>query len=253
MRDGVSLSLSGMTALVTGASSGVGPSLAKRLDEAGAKVVIHYHQNKAGAVQLSKELRQPGEIVQANLGEETEVRTLFNTAMDKMGPINILVNCAAAESQNVSNLAELTIERWTMTQRTNVDAPLILTQMFAQQGIAGSVINISSIEGSRPARGHGHYSTSKAALEMLTRSCALEFGDLGVRVNAVAPGLIWRDGIEEGWPEGVAAWKEAAPLGKLAQPGDIANAVLFLASDASAFITGTVITVDGGMSIAPGW
>ena len=129
----------------------------------------------------------------------------------------------------------------------------MLIQKLAEQGSSAAVINISSIEGSRPAPGHGHYSTSKAALEMLTKSAALEFGPIGLRVNAIAPGLIWRDGIEEGWPEGVKAWNAAAPLGRLVQPDDIANAVVFLSSDAAASITGIVLTIDCGLSIKPGW
>ena len=88
---------------------------------------------------------------------------------------------------------------------------------------------------------------------MLTKSAALEFGPRGLRVNAIAPGLIWRDGIEEGWPEGVKAWNAAAPLGRLVQPDDIASAVVFLSSDAAASITGIVLTIDCGLSIKPGW
>ena len=88
---------------------------------------------------------------------------------------------------------------------------------------------------------------------MLTKSAALEFGQLGIRVNAVAPGLIWRDGIEAGWPEGVNAWNEAAPLGRLVSPDDIASAVVFLSSEAAASITGTVLTIDCGLSVKSGW
>jgi NAD(P)-dependent dehydrogenase (short-subunit alcohol dehydrogenase family) len=250
---GLTLSLEGKAALVTGGSSGLGPHIVNRLDEAGAAVAIHYHQNAAGAGALLQGLQHPGAALRADLGNGDEVRGLFRSATEQLGPVSILVNCAAVESQAVAALEAVTLETWAATQRTNVDAPLILTQMFVAQDIGGSVINISSIEGSRPARGHGHYSTSKAALEMLTKSCALEFGAKGVRVNAIAPGLLWRRGLERDWPEGVSAWKQAAPMAGLVQPEDIANAVLFLASGASASITGTVLPVDAGMSIQPGW
>lgn len=250
---GVSLSIAGANALVTGASSGLGPFIARKLDEAGARVAIHYHQNRDGAEALASSLNNPAEVIQADLGDLDQVRALFRSASDKLGTISILVNCAAAESQLTSDLSELDPDRWAATQRTNVDAPLVLIQLFAAQGKPGSIINISSIEGSRPAPGHGHYSTSKAALEMLTKSAALEFGSIDIRVNAIAPGLIDRDGIEEGWPEGVNAWKASAPLGRLVNPEDIASTALFLASDSSASISGTVITVDCGLSIKPGW
>ena len=243
------LSLNGKRALVTGASSGLGPIIATALDAAGASVGIHYHQNLEGAESLAATLTNPTTLLQADLSQSESVASLFEAA----APVNILVNCAAVESQNVEDLDKLDSERWRNTQQTNVEAPLVLIQKLAKQSPAASVINISSIEGSRPAPGHGHYSTSKAALEMLTKSAALEFGPIGLRVNAIAPGLIWRDGIEEGWPEGVKAWNAAAPLGRLVQPDDIASAVVFLSSDAAASITGIVLTIDCGLSIKPGW
>ena len=243
------LSLDGKRALVTGASSGLGPIIATALDAAGASVGIHYHQNLEGAESLAATLTNPTTLLQADLNQSESVASLFEAA----APVNILVNCAAAESQNVEDLDKLDSERWRNTQQTNVEAPLVLIQKLAKQSSAAAVINISSIEGSRPAPGHGHYSTSKAALEMLTKSAALEFGAIGLRVNAIAPGLIWRDGIEEGWPEGVKAWNAAAPLGRLVQPDDIASAVVFLSSDAAASITGIVLTIDCGLSIKPGW
>ena len=243
------LSLNGKRALVTGASSGLGPIIATALDAAGASVGIHYHQNLEGAESLAATLTNPTTLLQSDLSQLESVASLFEAA----APVNILVNCAAAESQNVEDLDKLDSELWRNTQQTNVEAPLVVIQKLAEQRSAAAVVNISSIEGSRPAPGHGHYSTSKAALEMLTKSAALEFGPIGLRVNAIAPGLIWRDGIEEGWPEGVKAWNAAAPLGRLVQPDDIANAVVFLSSDAAASITGIVLTIDCGLSIKPGW
>ncbi len=178
---------------------------------------------------------------------------LFTDARDALGELTILVNCAAVESQDVSDIADIELDRWSSTQRANVDTPMVLTRLFAAQGIAGAVINISSIEASKPAPGHGHYSTSKAALEMLTRATALEFGGLGIRVNAIAPGLIMREGIEEAWPEGVAAWNSAAPLGRLVDPDNVADTVVFLASPSAASITGSIVTVDCGLSVKSGW
>lgn len=246
------ISLSNQRALVTGASSGLGPFIARSLDSAGASVVLHYHQNEAGARTLAASLENHSNCIQADLTDAGSTAQLFSKAAEE-GPVSILVNCAAVESQQVSDLADLDQARWNTTLQANLGAPFLLSRLFAAQGLAGSIINISSIEGNRPAQGHAHYATSKAALEMLTRAAALEFGPADIRVNAVAPGLIWREGIEEGWPEGVAAWRSAAPLQKLVRPEDVAAAVVFLASDAAAAISGTVLTIDAGLSVRPGW
>ena len=98
----------------------------------------------------------------------------------------------------------------------------------------------------QPAAGHSHYGAAKAAVVAHTRAAALELGPLGIRVNAVAPGLIARPGIAEQWPDGVARWEAACPLGRLGEPDDVADACLFLASDAARWITGAVLVVDGG-------
>lgn len=245
--------LSGRRALVTGASSGLGPFIARALDAAGASVGIAYHSNQEGAQQLANTLTQPSAIAGADLGKSSEIDAMFNAITSQIGPVDILVNCAAVESQDVGDLTALTAERWAATQKTNVEAPLLLTQHFAAQNVAGAIINITSIEAHRPAPGHSHYSTSKAGLEMLTRAAALELGPNNIRVNAIAPGLIHREGIEAGWPEGVNAWVEAAPLGRLVDPQDIAAAAVFLASDAANSISGTVLTIDCGLSTRSGW
>ena len=245
--------LSGRRALVTGASSGLGPFIARALDAAGTSVGIHYHKNKAGAEQLAQTLTQPSAMASADLGVGSEIDAMFAAMTTQLGSVDILVNCAAAESQDVGDLTALSADRWAATQRTNVEAPLLLTQHFAAQKIPGAIINVTSIEAHRPAPGHAHYSTSKAGLEMLTRAAALELGPGDIRVNAIAPGLIHRAGIEEGWPEGVNAWIDAAPLGRLVDPEDIAAAAVFLASDAARSISGTVLTIDCGLSTRSGW
>jgi NAD(P)-dependent dehydrogenase (short-subunit alcohol dehydrogenase family) len=245
------LSLSGKHALVTGASSGIGAYIAATLDAAGANVTVHYNRNQAGADNVTSKLLNNGQAIQADLKLRGAVNALFDAAVEALGTVSILVNCAA--EQTLFPLKDMSLESWSDMQHTNVDAVFQLSQLFAAQEQPGVIINISSIEGSRPAAGHSHYSTSKAALEMLTKAAAFELGPSNVRVNAVAPGLIWREGIEEDWPEGVNSWKKRAPLSRLGQPSDVANAVLFLASDAASFITGSVLTVDGGMLTQPGW
>jgi NAD(P)-dependent dehydrogenase (short-subunit alcohol dehydrogenase family) len=119
------------------------------------------------------------------------------------------------------------------------------------RGGGGAIVNVSSISAFRPSLDLVHYSAAKAALEMLTRSSAVELGPKGIRVNAVAPGVVWREGIEEAWPEGVSAYRAKAPLGRIGQPEDVADACLFLASPAARWITGTTLVVDGGVLAAP--
>jgi NAD(P)-dependent dehydrogenase (short-subunit alcohol dehydrogenase family) len=118
-------------------------------------------------------------------------------------------------------------------------------------GEGGAIVNVTSIQAFAPAGGLAHYSAAKAGLEMLTRSAAFELGPSGIRVNAVAPGLIWREGLETAWPEGVARYLAAAPLRRLGQPEDVADACLFLASPASRFVTGATLVVDGGVLAGP--
>jgi NAD(P)-dependent dehydrogenase (short-subunit alcohol dehydrogenase family) len=138
-----------------------------------------------------------------------------------------------------------------------VEGVMTLTKVAAAQMIqrrnGGAIVNISSIEGLQPAFGHSHYTTSKAAVLMYTRSSALELGRYGIRVNAVAPGLIDKEGLAEAWPEGVARWQAACPLGRLGTPEDIGDAVLFLISDAARWVTGATLVVDGGVLTNNTW
>ncbi|HEX9722828.1 MAG TPA: SDR family oxidoreductase, partial [Vicinamibacteria bacterium] len=115
----------------------------------------------------------------------------------------------------------------------------------------GAVVNVASIEGIQPAPGHSHYSAAKSGVLAYTRSAALELGPHGIRVNAVSPGLIWREGIEEAWPEGVASFRSRAPLRRIGRPEEVAEACLFLASPRASFITGANLVVDGGILTAP--
>ena len=116
-----------------------------------------------------------------------------------------------------------------------------------------SVVNIVSIEGHQPARGHSHYSTSKAALLKLTKSAALEYANLGIRVNSVSPGLIDDGNLKERWPEGLDRWFNSAPLGRVGDPKDIADAVVFLSSPMASWVTGSDLVVDGGISTNATW
>jgi NAD(P)-dependent dehydrogenase (short-subunit alcohol dehydrogenase family) len=112
---------------------------------------------------------------------------------------------------------------------------------------------VGSIEGAQPAWSHAHYCASKAAVIHFARSAALEYGQFGIRVNSVSPGLIWRDGLDRDWPDGVTRFQRAAPLRRLGRPADVANACIFLASSMAEWITGHDLVVDGGVSVHPAW
>lgn len=253
------LDLSGRSAIVTGASGGIGAGIARRLAEAGANVVCHCRANRAAADALVAEIHAAGgkaEVVAAELTTQAGIDALVAGAIEAFGGVDIVVNNAGV--QPVVPLTEIDEAGWSAMMATNAGAPFLLTRAFAEHTRkaghkGGAVVNIASIEGHQPAPAHAHYAASKAALLMFTKAVALELGELGIRVNAVSPGLIRREGIEEGWPEGVARWEAAAPLKRLGRPDDIADAVLFLASDAARWISGADIVVDGGVSVRPTW
>lgn len=252
------LDLSGRSAIITGASGGIGSGIARRFAEAGANVVVHFNGNRPGAETVAEAIRSAGGkaiVHQADISSTAGAAGLIGAALAEFGGADILINNAG--QQPVQMLSDTSEADFNAMLAANVTGPFLLVRMFAEHlkktGKPGSVVNIASIEGHNPAPGHGHYATSKAALLMFTKAAALEFGQYGIRVNSISPGLIHRDGIEEGWPEGVGRWKAAAALTRLGRPEDIADAALFLASDAARWISGADIVVDGGVSARPTW
>jgi NAD(P)-dependent dehydrogenase (short-subunit alcohol dehydrogenase family) len=251
-----SLELSGKVALVTGASRGIGSAIASRFGAAGAAVVVHYRKNEAEARDLARKLEAHGiraVAIAADLREVGEVDALFRAAADEVGAPDILVNNAG--SYPLDRLVDAAPEDWKTVVETNLVSVHLATQAAARRLIArrapGAVVNVASIEGLKPAPAHSHYVAAKSGVLAYTRSAALELGPHGIRVNAVSPGLIWREGIEEAWPEGVASFRSRAPLGRLGRPEEIAEACLFLASPRASFVTGANLVVDGGILTAP--
>jgi 3-oxoacyl-[acyl-carrier protein] reductase len=223
--------------LVTGSSGGIGAGIARRLHAAGARVAIHYAQHGSPAVALARELGERTCVVGGDVERDAEALCAMVAAA--FGRIDAVVNNAAV--QPVTPLLDLSGDDVGELLRVNVAGVAAVTRAAAAamiaQGGGGAIVDIASIEGLQPAAGHSHYAASKAA----------------VRVNAVAPGLIDREGLAQAWPDGVARWQAACPLGRLGTPDDVADAVLFLLSDAARWITGATLTVDGGMLARPTW
>jgi len=250
------LDLRSKTALVTGASAGIGRGIARRLSAAGAAVAVHYRAGREDALVAVDSMRNAGGraiAVHAELTEPASVEAAVNTATDELGPIDILVNNAARQTH--AGFEDMDLEEWRGMLTANLDGVFITTKLVTAQMIrrasGGVVVNIASIEGLQPAPTHGHYAVSKAGLIMYTRAAALQLGRHNIRVNAVSPGVIHRDGIEKAWPEGVKRWLEVVPLGRLGENEDVADAVLFLCSPASRWITGANLVVDGGVTVTP--
>lgn len=246
------LDFSGKTVLVTGAGSGIGRGIALRFGEAGADVFVHYHSSVETAVSTVDEISQGGAraaAIAGDLTQEAEVTRVFEAVIKEFGRLDVLVNNSGIYP--LASVLEMSPAEWDRVMNINLRSAHLCTQAAARywvdQGVQGAIINISSIEGENPAPNHSHYNASKAGLEMYTRATAFELGAHGIRVNAVAPGLIWKEGIEAEWPDGVDRWQKTAPLQRLGHPADVADACLFLASLGARWITGASLRVDGGV------
>ncbi len=246
------LDFSNRVVVVTGSGSGLGQGIALRFAEAGARVVVHYRSSEAGARAVVKRIAEAGGeaiAAQGDLTREADAARLIRQAVEAFGRVDALINNAGAYPR--ASVLATTLAQWDEVINANLRSAFLCTQAAARQMIAqgdgGAIVNITSIEAENPAPEHSHYNAAKGGLLMFTRASAYELAAHGIRVNAVAPGLIWREGIEQDWPEGVARWQNTAPLRRLGRPEDVADACLFLASPAARWITGASLTVDGGV------
>ena len=238
--------------LVTGALTGIGRATAFAFARDGATVVAAGRREAEGKA-LETELRALGAqaaFIKTDVRREDEVRHLVDETIARFGRLNVAVNSAGTEGKP-GPLVEQTADTYAATFDTNVLGTLLsmkheLRVMMAQGG--GSIVNISSTYGHEGAKGASIYAGSKHAVEGMTRSAALEAAGLGVRVNAVAPGPTDTGMLNRftGTAERKAALQSGVPLGRVGQPEEIAKAIVFLASDAASFVTGQIVTVDGG-------
>ena len=247
----IEIHLSRNVALVTGANSPIGLAIASKLKKAGAELILAVHNNDDNVKSFTNSV--PATILSADLRNPHEVEKLISGTLKVSNQLDIIVNNAAL--QNVENLSEIDADSWDAVLETNLRSIHLVMRAALpalEKSENASVVNVVSIEGHQPARGHSHYSTSKAGLLMLTKSAALEYADLGIRVNSVSPGLIDDGNLKDRWPEGIDRWLDSAPLGRVVTPEDIAGLAIFLSSRAGAYTIGEVITCDGGLVASAG-
>ena len=237
-------------ALVTGSSRGIGRAIACELAQSGYAVCINYYERQDAAQQLVQQLRDLGcqaIAVQADVSVRAEVDAMLARCQETLGPVSLLVNNAGVAGQAL--FQDVTDELWNRYFSVNLNGArntiqAVLPHMLHEK--SGCIINISSIWGQHGASCEVTYSCTKHALIGLTRSLAMELAPSGIRVNGVAPGVIDTDMVRVLGQQTLRELADQTPLGRLGTAQDIAGAVAFLASEKASFITGQILTVDGG-------
>ena len=250
-----------MSALVTGASGGVGRAVAVALAAAGQHVGVHYRGDPEGAAEVVQEVVAHGRraaALHADLAVhgaadlDAACDALLDRCEHALGPASVVVLNAFPQDHVAWD--DLDTAAWDGIHRAGLrPTTALLHRAAARMEAGGAIVVIGSIEGLRPTHTHTSYAVAKAALHHLTAAAASELGPRGIRVVAVAPGLVARDGLDEAWPEGVERWRRASALGRPVTAAEVAATVAFLASPAASGITGTTVLVDAGWSASPGW
>jgi 3-oxoacyl-[acyl-carrier protein] reductase len=246
------MKLKDKVAVVTGASKGIGASIAQQMAAEGASVVVNYSSSKDGADKVVGEITKNGGkavAVQANMARKADIDRLFAEANKAFGKVDILVNNAGI--YEFLPLEQLTEDHFRKQFDLNVLGLLLASQAAAKQfnGAGGSIINISSVVSTLAIPQAAVYSGTKGAVDAITRSLAAELGPKGIRVNAIRPGMVETEGTQSA---GIAESdlrkqvESQTPLGRIGQPKDIAGAAVFLAADDSSWITGETFVISGG-------
>lgn len=241
----------GKNIIVTGASRGIGREIARTLAQNGANVAFTFASSVEKAKELETELSKGGikaKGYQSNAADFQAAQDLVENVLKDFDTIDVLVNNAGVTRDNL--LMRMTEEHWNEVMDTNLKSVFNMTKAVQRTMLKnrkGSIINMSSVVGVKGNAGQANYAASKAGMIGFTKSIALELGSRNIRCNAIAPGFIETEMTDKLDEKTVQGWRDAIPLKRGGQPADVANLVMFLASDLSAYITGQTINVDGGM------
>ncbi|MBD0273731.1 MAG: SDR family oxidoreductase [Acetobacteraceae bacterium] len=259
--------LAGQTAVVTGASSGIGRAVAFGLAKAGANVVVNYVGDADAAAAIAAEIETEGGRalpVRADVSQEAEVQAMFRTAVAAFGTVHILVNNAGL--QRDAPIEEMSLADWNRVLGVNLTGQFLCAREavreFKRRGVQpelsralGKIICMSSVHEVIPWAGHANYAASKGGVALLMRTLAQELAPRGIRVNSIAPGAIRTPINRPAWetPEALERLLRLIPYKRIGEPEDIARAAVWLASDASDYVNGATLFVDGGMTLYPGF
>jgi glucose 1-dehydrogenase len=259
--------LEGQTALVTGASSGIGQEVAQAMAAAGASVGVNYFHHAEPAQRLVDEIKGSGGkaiALQADVSQEDQVAAMFKQLTGEYGTIDILVSNSGMQQD--AAFVDMTLDQWTRVLEVNLVGAFLCAREaareFLRRGIvperskaAGKILFMSSVHEVIPWAGHANYAASKGGLMMLMKTIAQELAPQKIRVNSIAPGAIKTRINETVWsdPEGAAGMTKLIPYGRIGEPRDVGPVAVWLASDEADYITGTTVFVDGGMLLYPGF
>jgi len=248
------IDLTDKIALVTGGARGIGKETSLCLAEAGARVIINYYRSQDEAEKVKDQIARSGhdaEIFQADIGVPEEIGKLFAFIRKEQGRLDILVNNAGIIKDNL--LLSMTLPEWDKVMNLNLRGAFLCTQHAAEMMLSnhsGKVINIASISAIKGGRGQTNYAAAKGGLIAFTRACAVELSGKGIQVNAILPGVITTDMTTRVRKRAGEMILKEIPGGRFGVPADVANLVVFLASDKADYITGQTIVIDGGLSVA---
>ena len=243
--------LDGKNVIITGASRGIGRGIAKVFAEHGANVAFTYSSSEAPALELEKELSALGvkaKAYKSNAASYSEAESLVASILEEFDSIDVLINNAGITKDNL--LMRMSEEDFDAVVEVNLKSVFNMTKAVQRTMLKqrkGSIVNMSSVVGVKGNAGQANYAASKAGMIGFTKSVALELGSRNIRCNAIAPGFIETEMTDKLDEKTVQGWRDAIPLKRGGTPEDVANACLFLASDLSAYVTGQVLNVDGGM------